>query len=172
MQPHALKLALHQTLERKLICPPPHNNRSQIYVPFLPKKGSIIPQESIEFKPLYRGSKRLPNLKQKMPAMCSHRVPVPGRRRAPGYHNNLSADRSFRGNLYENKDEGRRMCHTCGRKSCGNCCRLTLAPFPTPSPAADVTPRVSVALQGREQGPRVPTHGFSSKLCQESTLLP
>lgn len=51
---------------------------------FYQKKDAILPQQSIEFKPIHKGSKRLPNLKQKMPAMCSHRAPVPWRRRAPG----------------------------------------------------------------------------------------
>ena len=85
MWPHALKLAFHWTPERQLICPPPRKNWRQISVSFLPKKKTPTYHNSPLNSSLYtEEAKDFLISSKKMPAMCSHRVPVPWRRRAPG----------------------------------------------------------------------------------------
>ena len=68
-----------------LICPPSCNNWSQASVSLLPEKKRLHPTTTvIEFKPLHRGSKRLPNLKQKNASYVLPQGSGPRRRRALG----------------------------------------------------------------------------------------
>lgn len=62
--------------QRELICPPPHDNSSQITVSSLSKRkiaSRLHPTTTVHWS--HTGSKRLPNLKQKMPAMRFPQVP-------------------------------------------------------------------------------------------------
>lgn len=105
MWPHALTLAFHRTPQSRLICPPPHNNWSQISVSFSRKKKTTSHHNSSLNSSLYPEEAKGFVISSKKCQLCAPTgCQSPGGAGHQGYHNNLPAHSQFNSPLYKTPD--------------------------------------------------------------------